>query len=357
MNLSNWMHPDREIWQAGLRTAAAGGLTLLIADFLALPQGYWAVISAVIIVQNRIGASLQAAASRVIGTLVGGLVGFAVAMVMPATPVGAFLGLALALGVLGMMAVRHVNLRVAPLTAAILLVSAPSHVAVTISATHRMIEILVGCAIGVLVSMTVAPGRSDSWMRTEAAEILSRLATLFGIDRSGTDEARDGRIGEADAAIDKAFRSFDTLTKEVAEERASHISRGVVDPERLRHGLRDLRTSSSFMFRMSRLPKPASVADALGGPLAEVTAAVRMALTGLGQSLIARAAPSGMDALDRSFAAFQDTAQNLMGGDSAMDASAVAYLNNLSFALEQVRHSIANVAGCVSDMADAAAGP
>lgn len=355
MNVSKWMQLDSEVWQAGLRTAAAGGLTLLVADLLALPQGYWAVISAVIIVQNRIGASLQAAASRIIGTLVGGLVGFAVAMIMPATPIGAFLGLVLAIGALGMMAVRQVNLRVAPLTAAILLVSAPSHVEVWISATHRMVEILIGSAIGVLVSMTIAPGRSDTWMRTEAAEILSRLATLFGIDRSGKDAARDSGIAEADTAIDKAFRSFDTLTREITEERASHISRGVVEPERLRHDLRDLRTSSSFLFRMSRLPEPAPVADALAQPLADVTEAVRTALTGLGQSLVAREAPSDPDALDQAFAAFQDSAQTLMGGSATLDAPAIAYLNNLSFALEQVRHSIASLTGCVSDMTHAPA--
>lgn len=352
MNLSKWIRPDSEIWQAGLRTAVAGGLTMVIADWLALPQGYWAVISAVIIVQNRIGASLQAAVSRVIGTLVGGAVGFAIAMVTPATPTGTLFGLLLALGVLGMLAVRHVNLRVAPLTAAILLVSAPSHVEVWISASHRMLEILIGSALGVLISMTIAPARSDTWMRSEAATILANLATLFGIDRSGEDAARDAGIAEADAAIYKAFHSFDTLTREVAEERASHISRGVVDPERLRHDLRDLRTSSSFMFRMSRLPEPAAVADAMALPLTGVTDAVRAALTGLGQSLANRAAPAATDALDQAFGVFTDAAQKLLGGSAPLDASAIAYLNNLSFALEQVRHSIANLSACVSDMAD-----
>ena len=356
MNISKLMHIDREIWLSGLRTAVAGGLTMVVAQALSLPQGYWAVISAVIIIQNRIGASLQAAASRVAGTLAGGVVGFAIAMVTPSTPTGTLIGLVVAVGVLGMMAARNPSLRVAPVTAAILLVSAPSHVDVTISAAHRMIEILIGCGIGVLVSLTVAPVRSDTWMRSQAAEILSGLATLFGFNYSGKDDARDAEIATVNAALDKDFRSFSTLTQEIAEERASHISHGGVDPERLRHDLRGLRTSSTLVFRVARRPPPAHPSAAKGEPIADVREAVRGALLGLGASLNAREAPPAGDALEQAFTAFSSAAQDVEAHGVTMDASVIAYLNNLSFALEQLRHSIARLADCVSDMADTAAG-
>jgi uncharacterized membrane protein YccC len=355
VNVSKLMHVDRDTWLSGLRTAAAGGLTMVVAEALALPQGYWAVISAIIIIQNRIGASLQAAASRVAGTLAGGLVGFAVAMVTPSTPMGTLFGLVLAVGVLGMMAARNPSLRVAPVTAAILLVSAPSHVDVTISAAHRMIEILIGCGIGVLVSVTVAPVRSDTWMRGQVAEILSALATLFGLDQGKqTSDTAEGAA--ANAVIDKAFAAIGTVTQEVARERASHISRGGVDPERIRHELRGLRTSSTLVFRVLALPRPATVADALTRPLAGVTDAVRATLLALGGSARAREVPAPTDALEQAFAAFNTAAQDLETHGVAMDASVIAYLNNLSFALEQIRHSIARVAGCIADMADAAPG-
>ncbi|WP_156911698.1 FUSC family protein [Kaistia adipata] len=346
------MHVDRAIWLSGLRTAAAGGLTMIVAEALALPQGYWAVISAVIIIQNRIGASLQAAASRVAGTLAGGVVGFAVAMVTPSTPLGSLAGLVVAVGVLGMMAARYPSLRVAPVTAAILLVSAPSHVDVTISAAHRMIEILIGCGIGVLVSLTVAPVRSDTWMRTQAAEILSGLATLFGFSYSGKDDGRDADIAAVNATLDENFRSFSSLTQEIAEERASHISHGGVDPERLRHDLRGLRTSSTLVFRLARLTPPPVIADALAQPVADMRDAVRAALLGLGASLTAREAPPAGGALEQAFNAFAAAAQGVEARGVTLDASVIAYLNNLSFALEQLQHSIARLADCVSDMAD-----
>ena len=352
VNISKLMHIDREIWLSGLRTAAAGGLTMVVAQALSLPQGYWAVISAVIIIQNRIGASLQAAASRVAGTLAGGVVGFAIAMVTPSTPTGTLVGLVVAVGVLGMMAARNPSLRVAPVTAAILLVSAPSHVDVMISAAHRMIEILIGCGIGVIVSLTVAPVRSDTWMRSQAAQILSGLATLFGFNYSGKDDARDAEIAKVNATLDQSFRSFSTLTQEIAEERASHIWHGGVDPERLRHDLRGLRTSSTLVFRLARLTPPAELADALAQPVAGVREAVRSALLGLGASLNAREAPPAGDALEQAFTAFSSAAQDVGTHGGALDASVIAYLNNLSFALEQLRHSIARLADCVSDMAD-----
>jgi hypothetical protein len=355
MDVSKLVHLDRETWLSGLRTAAAGGLTMVVAEALSLPQGYWAVISAIIIIQNRIGASLQAAASRVAGTLAGGVVGFAVAMVTPSTPMGTLIGLVVAVGLLGMMAARNPSLRVAPVTAAILLVSAPSHVDVTISAAHRMMEILIGCGIGVLVSVTVAPVRSDTWMRGQVAEILSGLATLFGLDHAKpTTDSAEGAA--ANAAIDKAFTAIGAATQELARERASHISRGGADPERIRHELRGLRTSSTLVFRVLGLPRPASVADALTQPLAGVTDAVRAALTALGGSARAREVPSPSDALEQAFTAFNAAAQDLEAHGVAMDASVIAYLNNLSFALEQLRHSIARVSDCISDMADAAPG-
>jgi uncharacterized membrane protein YccC len=242
MDLVKLVRPDSESWKAGLRTAAAGGVALLLAQMLDLPQGYWAVISAVIIVQNRIGASLQAAASRIIGTVVGGFVGFAFALITPADGSGAFLGLMLALILLGMLAARNDSLHVAPLTAAILLVSTPSHADVWTSATHRMMEIMIGSGIGVLVSMTVAPGRSDTWLRTEAATILNGLATLVGFAPILTkSDAHEDEIARLNGEINGAFRSFSTLATEIAKERASHISHGTFDPHTLGHLLRALR--------------------------------------------------------------------------------------------------------------------
>ena len=71
------LSPD--IWKDGLRTAVAAGITLIVSRAFNLQHGYWAVITAVVIMQSSIGASLKGATSRLVGTLAGAAFCFAVA--------------------------------------------------------------------------------------------------------------------------------------------------------------------------------------------------------------------------------------------------------------------------------------
>ncbi|MBY0558711.1 FUSC family protein [Hyphomicrobium sp.] len=107
--------PSPDVWKAGLRTAVAGGLAYGVADFFALPQGFWAVVTAIVIMgQPRVGASLRAGADRFIGTIVGALAGFLVAMMTPSTVFGTASGLVVSIGVLGILAARDSSFRVVP---------------------------------------------------------------------------------------------------------------------------------------------------------------------------------------------------------------------------------------------------
>jgi uncharacterized membrane protein YccC len=52
-----------------LRTTLAGLITFALAELLNLPQGYWAVLTSVIIMQGSVGGSLKAGIDRLIGSL------------------------------------------------------------------------------------------------------------------------------------------------------------------------------------------------------------------------------------------------------------------------------------------------
>ena len=52
-------HPAE--WRQALRVVIAVATTLIAINLLNVPQGYWAVITAVIVVQTSIGGSLKAA--------------------------------------------------------------------------------------------------------------------------------------------------------------------------------------------------------------------------------------------------------------------------------------------------------
>jgi uncharacterized membrane protein YccC len=53
----------------------AGLLAYVLAEFFALPQGYWAVFSAIIVMQASVGGSIKATIDRVIGTIGGAVAG------------------------------------------------------------------------------------------------------------------------------------------------------------------------------------------------------------------------------------------------------------------------------------------
>src|SRR3954469_864313 len=58
-----------------VRVSAAVVAAYALATLLRLPQGYWAVFTAVIIVQGSLGATITASIERFMGTVVGALVG------------------------------------------------------------------------------------------------------------------------------------------------------------------------------------------------------------------------------------------------------------------------------------------
>src|SRR4051812_50198723 len=54
-----------------------------LAQAVALPQGFWAVITALIVTQSNVGGSLKAALDRFIGSVFGAVYGSVVAFAIP----------------------------------------------------------------------------------------------------------------------------------------------------------------------------------------------------------------------------------------------------------------------------------
>src|SRR5689334_1215289 len=67
----------------GLRITIAGVLSFALAQALGLPQGYWAVFTAVLVVQGSVGGSWKASVDRLLGTLLGAVYGAVIATLIP----------------------------------------------------------------------------------------------------------------------------------------------------------------------------------------------------------------------------------------------------------------------------------
>src|ERR1700674_921678 len=74
------LSPEWPSLKQGIKTGLAGTITYAIYAGWHLPQGYWAVFSALVVTQANLGASSKAALYRTIGSSCGAI---AAALLMP----------------------------------------------------------------------------------------------------------------------------------------------------------------------------------------------------------------------------------------------------------------------------------
>ena len=101
-----------------IRVTIAACAAYALARLLALPQAYWAVITAILIMQTSVGGSLKAALDRLGGTLAGAVYGALVSILIPhSDPVALTAAIAAATGPMALFAAIKSNFKVAPVTA------------------------------------------------------------------------------------------------------------------------------------------------------------------------------------------------------------------------------------------------
>jgi uncharacterized membrane protein YccC len=190
----------------------AGLLAYVLAEFFALPQGYWAVFSAIIVLQASVGGSVKATIDRVIGTIGGAVVGGAVGYLVPHQSVFSLsVALVIALAPLTLVAALWPNYRIAPLTAVIVLLTpGAQQIGPVESAIFRIVEITLGSFVGLGVSLLLWPARAHGLVISTAARALSLLADLLGDwlavlaggrDRTHITQLQDGRLSAIRRAI------------------------------------------------------------------------------------------------------------------------------------------------------------
>ena len=150
-----------------------------VTHMLAVPlHDQWAVLTAVAVIQMSIGGSLRAAAEYIIGTTVGALYATAVAALVPhSTDLSFALALALAIGPLAYAAAISPSLRVAPVTAVLVLMISAKLVETPIGLAYdRLLEVAIGLLVAVTVSFLVLPAPAHTLGLASAARALELMA-------------------------------------------------------------------------------------------------------------------------------------------------------------------------------------
>ena len=292
-----WISRHQAELLLGLRMTVASLVAFALAELFALPQGFFAVITTVIVMHASVGGSVNATLHRLIGTLGGAVWGGAVSAALPHTEVTA-LGLALVAVVapLAVVAAYNPAYRIAPITAILVLLSPISQQAGPLeSALDRMLEIGLGCIVALGVALLVLPAHAHRLVVESASaafKLMSeQIGKLLDVHTTGSDAAPV-------RALHLRVRHFMEIAAfaagEAARERSSHLS-GAPDPWPIVRTLSRLHHDLFTIGRAMVEPLPEPVRRPLGEPLARLFPAIAAYLGANGAAIAGRVPPPPLD--------------------------------------------------------------
>lgn len=188
----------------GLQLAVAVVAAYATSSLLGLPENFWAVMSALIVVRPTTGSSLGVGWQRVQGTVLGALFALAGVWLHRVGIHGTVATLAI-VGGLAFGSAMLPALRSAPITALIVLGGAATaaHSAQQV-ALLRVLEISIGVGVGLVVSLLGGGARAAARFDADCAAILRRMAldvgALLAIDPLPAPE-REAKADAARAAL------------------------------------------------------------------------------------------------------------------------------------------------------------
>jgi uncharacterized membrane protein YccC len=339
-----------------LRVTVAGVLAYAVTRFFQMPQGYWAVITAVVVMQASVGGSLKAAVERFSGTLAGAVYGGLIAALVPHGS-AATLGIALivALFPLALLAAVKPAFRVAPITSLIMLLPPVGQaIGPLASAFDRVLEITLGNVVGVLVALFVLPARAHTLTTEAAAKVVTLNAELVSvfIDELTADPSGRSALQKLHPQIRSALKKAEAAADEAARERRTHLTEAP-DPEPLIRTLYRVRHDLVMIGRAASTPLPAPVLDRLRPSLTALHHAARALLLNLAEALRRRTKPPDSEAFRLALKAFTSDADALRADALVRDLPGEAFgrVFALGFAFEQFQKNLSDLMARTDELA------
>jgi len=356
IDLTPWTGPRAEMWprlRLAIQTTIAACLAYVIVDALGMPQGFWAVMTAILVTQANVGASLGLAAERLGGSLLGVLVGGAVAVALADAQELKFAGLAVTVLILGFFSAHRPSLRIACVTAAIVVLGDPSVGPPIASAENRMIEVVVGTVVAILTSLIVFPSRAGPAF---AAHVTRTFAPLFEVARDTLSAAMGQPLdieamGAQGTRIRAAFAAGDTLAREARLEVAGYLADSP-DPEAILRALRRLWHTEIMLMRAVAEPLPEKAVQILGPQIEALRAAIDDVAKQLVSPATAYAAPN-LSEVESALAAFEHRMEEMRARGETRDLSMddIIRLMAFDFALGQLRLNLRDIAERTTELA------
>ncbi len=166
----------RTLLVQGIKTGLAAGLCYWLSLRFGLHEGYWAAISAIIVLQSNVGSTVTASRDRLIGTAIGAILGF-LASPWRRHPAAYAVTILIALLVCGLLNLKNSS-RLAGVTITIVMLVERNGSHWTI-ALDRVIEVILGILIALAVSVFVLPRRARQHLQTGLKREFETHAILF----------------------------------------------------------------------------------------------------------------------------------------------------------------------------------
>jgi hypothetical protein len=158
------------------KTALAAALCWWLATRFGLADGYWGSISSIIVLQSNFGSTISASRDRLLGTLIGALLGFSFSL-FGTLPWNYLLAVLAAVIICGLLGLRSSS-RLAGVTITIVMLvqKTGSHWTV---ALDRVMEVFLGIMVALAVSTLVFPDRARLRLRDGLAQEFLLLGAFF----------------------------------------------------------------------------------------------------------------------------------------------------------------------------------
>ena len=275
------------------------------------------------------------------------------------TPEGLGVALILSVGLTSLFAAIRPNLKVAPVTSAIMLMSPSGGLPPLEAASFRVFEIAVGSVIGVLATVLIFPAPSRDAARGRTVEALEAVAAM--LDRCAEALQAGGGAGlrEALQADHDRLRALlagvEQAQKEAEQERSAWLAeRG--DPPAVLRGVWRARNAMTLIVRACADPQPEPVKAHIAEPGAALIRAEAARARACGAALQAGAMVDRGD-LKQVDAAFLTAVDSLRRAQwaQALSFDDIGHVLGLAFAAEGLRRDLDDLADRIDEIAGAAA--
>jgi uncharacterized membrane protein YccC len=302
-----------------------------------------------------VGGSLRATAEYVVGTLGGAIYASAIGALVPHTSAIALAGLlALTIAPLAFAASLNPSFRVAPFTAALVLLIANQLGEGPIeSALFRLLEVALGGAVAVTVSFLVFPDRAHELGLDAGARILDQMARVLPeLLAAFTRKLDIDKVRRIQEEIGRGVAGVQALALESKRERLFSLV-PQPDPGPLSRTLLRLRHDLVMIGRAAVVPLPDIVAERLDPLLAPMGASASDYLRGSTTALALRRSAPSVDPVKAALEAYTSeiTVLRNEGLMRSLSSSELERIFTLGFALEQLQQNLADLQRCVQETA------